>query len=181
MKWMRQEAWERTTFNRGIHSYPHLFILPCFVHWYISKGTETGWAWRASLGLAWSKPLFRAESMIADCSRWVLNISKDEDSAMSLSNPFLCVTTLVLNTFFFFIYFLIYKWNFLCFCFCLLPLICLWAPLRRICLLPLLLNPVFMGMYKSPLSPLFPGWVVPALSASPHLSDAKNPYFGSLI
>lgn len=34
----------------------------------------------------------------------------------------------------FFFFFLIFKWNFLWFSLCLLPLICLWAPQRRVCL-----------------------------------------------
>lgn len=61
----------------------------------------------------------------------VLNISKNGYSTASLGNLFLCVIILIVNTFFFF---LIFKWNFLWFSLCLLPLICLWAPQRRVCL-----------------------------------------------
>lgn len=50
----------------------------------------------------------------------VLNISKDGYSTTPLGNLFLCVTTLIVKTFFFF---LIFKWNFLCFSLCLLLLI----------------------------------------------------------
>ena len=51
-------------------------------------------------------------------SRQVLNISRDGDSTTSLGNLFQCFVTLKVSKLF-----LLFRWNFLCFIVCLLPLV----------------------------------------------------------
>lgn len=48
------------------------------------------------------RPLVRAGAMTAGCSSWVLNVSEDGDSTTSLGSLFLCVTTLIASTMFWF-------------------------------------------------------------------------------
>ena len=53
-------------------------------------------------------------------SRWVLNISREGDATTSLGNLFQCSITLRGKKFF-----LMFRWNFLCFSLCPLPLVLL--------------------------------------------------------
>lgn len=61
-------------------------------------------------------------------SKWILNISKGEDSTTSLGNLLQCSITVTVKK-----CFLMFE-GLLCFSLCPLPLCCYWAPLKRVCL-----------------------------------------------
>lgn len=69
------------------------------------------------------------------------------DSITTLGNLFLFLF-LFCFCWFFSVY--IFKWNFVCFSLCLLPLICLWAPLSRICLCCLYCSITYLWASISP-------------------------------
>jgi len=80
-------------------------------------------------------------------SRWVLNISREGESTSSLGSLFQGSVTLRGKKFF-----LMFKWNFLCFSLCPFPLVLLLAPLKRVWPHPLDIHP--SDIYKHILGPL---------------------------
>lgn len=114
--------------------------------------------WRSSTSTPCSKQ-GQLQQLAQDC------VQVGFEYLQGWSNLLQCVITLTVKKFF-----LIFKWNFLYFILCPLPLVFHWAPHRRVCL-HLLYFPhqEFVQMGKIPLSLFFPPQV-----EQPQLSQLRN-------
>lgn len=94
-------------------------------------------------------PLLKQGTLLRTVSRWLLDISRERDSATSLGNLFHHLVALTVKLF------VMFRWNFQCSSFCLLPFVL--APQRGVWLQPLdaFSSDTYMHLSDLPLSLLF--------------------------